>query len=119
MKGTMNRVTAGRIIDKAKNISFRLEDFMNGIENAWPVVKHANVIPAARELHKSDMISCPTPTWLKKNGTYSNSNLNISLKKSNFYFYMLLKFDFERKMKAGKDKIAYLARYGWAGPISP
>ena len=34
MKGTMNRVTAGRIIDKAKNISFRLEDFMNGIENA-------------------------------------------------------------------------------------
>ena len=34
MKGTMNRVTAGRIIDKAKNISFRLEDVMNGIENA-------------------------------------------------------------------------------------
>ena len=66
MKGTTNRVKAGRIIDKAKNISFRLEDFMNGIENAWPVVKHANVIPAARELHKSDMISCPTPTWLKK-----------------------------------------------------
>ena len=34
MKGTRNSVKAGRIIDKAKNISFRLEDFMNGIENA-------------------------------------------------------------------------------------